>query len=216
MTPNYDFILPFYCGNDSLRPLLNIPNLDENGYVYATNAHVLIKVKKENLINEYKTEPKYPNAEKMFSQLESSETVSIKTESIISLLSMLKWYKQQLIIDCEKCDGQGEIECSHCGHDSECKECNGTGYTEKGDLQMGLLIKSNYDSIIKIGTKYFDPNLIHIIAISAAILHEDTITMHISENNLNANIFVIKEAQIIVMPKLSDDGYNEVLDVKYQ
>ena len=31
-------------------------------------------------------------------------------------------------INCEKCHGDGEIECEHCGHSYECGVCDGTGY----------------------------------------------------------------------------------------
>jgi len=30
-------------------------------------------------------------------------------------------------IDCDKCDGEGEKECSECGHCKDCYQCDGTG-----------------------------------------------------------------------------------------
>lgn len=29
--------------------------------------------------------------------------------------------------DCPECEGNGGIECFHCGHVAECRECDGTG-----------------------------------------------------------------------------------------
>jgi len=38
---------------------------------------------------------------------------------------------------CKKCDGDGELECWHCGFTNECKECEGTGETDySGDCKV--------------------------------------------------------------------------------
>lgn len=33
------------------------------------------------------------------------------------------------VVACERCDGDGEIECWECGHEKDCPDCNGVGRT---------------------------------------------------------------------------------------
>lgn len=35
-------------------------------------------------------------------------------------------------IECEECDGTGQVECYACGSTMECAECDGTGRVEEG------------------------------------------------------------------------------------
>lgn len=40
----YDFLLPFFTASDDLLPAMKHIHKDADGYVYATNSHILIRI----------------------------------------------------------------------------------------------------------------------------------------------------------------------------
>jgi len=53
---------------------------------------------------------------------------------------------------CSKCEGEGEIECDHCGHSAECEECDGSGFVL---LTNVLVTRCDGCTIIKIMDRDF-------------------------------------------------------------
>ena len=62
-------------------------------------------------------------------------------------------------VDCEQCDGLGEIECECCEVVSDCKECNGDGYvecTECGGDATHCLSEKVYKNQCELETKKYN------------------------------------------------------------
>ena len=56
-------------------------------------------------------------------------------------ISFEAWQKLQLeetddetLVDCLECDGDGMADCSSCGHERECEDCDGQGKVTWGEL----------------------------------------------------------------------------------
>lgn len=210
---NYDFILPFFLGDDELRPKFKQIHKDENGFVYATNSHILIRLKENLLHGEYKEVEKYPNCEKFFELLQKDNlnTKNIPVNDLVQVLTNLKWVIQKL--DCEYCEGEGTCECQCCGQDTECKKCGGTGYGKEKDfalLSVYLTEEESYsESHIKILDKVFRANYLHIITVCAKILGVDNIEYVYSETT-NSALFKVGQADIILMPVSSKEYFKEL------
>ncbi|NLA67985.1 MAG: hypothetical protein GX856_07055 [Gammaproteobacteria bacterium] len=59
-------------------------------------------------------------------------------------LSFEAWRDEQIAsrppdmpVDCPECDGEGDVECSCCGHERECDLCDGRGRVEWSELDEG-------------------------------------------------------------------------------
>lgn len=212
-TANYDFILPFFIASDNLRPAMNFVHLHENGFVYATNAHILIKVPVSNCVLKYHSVDRFPNAEAMFHKFHFENTAIIKTDQLIETLSAYKWSRQKQVDKCTKCDGEGAILCDHCNHDHECETCKGDGEIVKGFADCQLLITDDNYAVVKIMNKLFKADFIHILAICAKMIGVDEIQFSYNDENYDPHVFTVGDAQILIMPRQSggaDDFMKEI------
>ncbi len=54
--------------------------------------------------------------------------------------------KADPFVRCDTCDGEGEVNCPHCNHESDCKDCNGNGGSG-GEVRYawlcGVLVDAN-------------------------------------------------------------------------
>ncbi|CAN7345826.1 hypothetical protein LJR168_001979 [Pseudoxanthomonas sp. LjRoot168] len=67
---------------------------------------------------------------------------------------------------CNKCQGDGEVECDHCGHTGDCKECDGTG---GGDGVIQVFTDLN-DTVVPEGNEPQRPAIIRPISWAQKIL----------------------------------------------
>ena len=125
----------FYEEND-IRPILSAPYL-KNGYVCATESHILIRIKAETLNGEYKevdglnlTLPK------------SNCNFIISLQDIKTTLANIPQIEEEKRfggnVMCKECDGEGEVEWEyrdkrgHYYYDYfECPACKGSGYEDE-------------------------------------------------------------------------------------
>lgn len=172
-----DFILPFFCGLDQLRPQFNLPSADSDGkYVYATNAHMIIRVLSENLAFKYAHNNNFPNVTKVYEE-ETNVALQINVNELIILMASYKWQKQAKTEVCSVCEGEGVIECKCCGNDVECKKCKGDGDLTIGaeETERLILMFSEERRQVKIGSVFFDANWMHALCLAAKFAGEDTI-----------------------------------------
>jgi len=66
----YDLMLNYFVTNDELRPVMRNIHNGENGYLYATDGHILIRIKQEKCMKQYDAVPKYPDCEKVIQDYE--------------------------------------------------------------------------------------------------------------------------------------------------
>jgi len=212
-TANYDFILPFFTSRDTLRPTYQQIHLHENGYVYATEGHVLIKVPASECMLTYGAVDKFPNAEAMFEKFQFAQQAKIYTNELVEILAAFKWVRQHESENCEKCGGDGTITCKCCDNESECKECNGAGNFVKGVAQCSLLTTSQPYTMVKIAHKTFNADMIHILCICAKMVGCDVIQLSYNHEQYDPYVFTVGYAQILIMPSRINDEYEIVREI---
>lgn len=203
----YDFMLPFFTANDKLRPVMQEIHKDADGYIYATDAHVLIRIPADKVGNEYKSIEKFPNAGKLISEaLNKPDNISrtIAVDDLIMVLSKAKWYKQMQGDDCPDCDGSGDVECEACGHSHDCERCNGEGETNKRVAEFSLLQEDDY-FIVKIEQQCFRASFLHILAIAAKVAGVATIEFISTASAVCSALFRFDDVVILLMPYMSDN-----------
>ena len=177
-----DFLVCLFTGNDDSRPAMMFPNL-KDGIMYATNGHVMIAIPQEELALNYKTNEKFPDAEKVFSTLENSDSkksVKVNVSDLAKELAKSRLETDKYIVKCKECGGKGEVEWKYDDKewethykDFECPVCDGDGEVEKRHPFPRILI-SNYDNKdadirIKIGDSHFYPLQLYRIFMVAIV-----------------------------------------------
>lgn len=216
-TANYDFIIPFFVASDNLRPAMNSIHLDQNGNVYATNAHMLIKVPYSSCVLKYHSVEKFPNAEAMFQKFHFENTAIIKTDQLVEIISAYKWSRKLEVAKCAKCNGEGAIMCDYCNHEHECETCSGDGEITKGYADCQLLVTEDNYAVVKIEDKLFKSDFIHVLAICAKVIGVTEIQFSYNNDASDPHVFTVGDAQILIMPRQSggaDDFMKEIKVVK--
>lgn len=203
----YDFMLPFFTASDELRPSMKQVHKDSDGYIYATDAHILIRIPADKVGNEYKTVEKFPNAGKLLSEAlnRPDNTIrSIVVDDLIMILSKAKWYKEMQGDDCPDCDGSGEVVCETCGHSHDCERCNGEGEINKRVAEFSLLQEEDY-FIVKIDQQCFRASFLHVLAIAAKVAGADTVEFISNGSAASPALFRFDDVMILLMPFMSDN-----------
>lgn len=130
----------FYDKGNDMRPYLTAPYL-KNGYVCATEAHILIRIKAETLNGKYKEIEKgnidWPTDNCNF---------IVSLQDIEKALSNIPQVEEEeqigKDIDCEECDGEGEVEWEYQNKNGRyyheehtCPVCLGSGYSARAKYQ---------------------------------------------------------------------------------
>src|ERR1700739_265137 len=120
----WDTLLRHFCSRSDLRPAMRKPNI-VGEHVYATDAHSWLKVPLQTSFRHYGSHEKTPN----FAEVEKPwlliNPITISKKSISQVLS--KFEMKPDWKECKECKGNGVSECSCCGHESDCENCDGTG-----------------------------------------------------------------------------------------
>ena len=149
-----DYCIRQFVGHDELRPAFSHVSFD-NGFLYATDAHICAKIKSDLCALEYKSVEKYPNVERVISEHVSTETKKVSIDSLFNDLMKIEVCFKPKMIKCEDCGGDGIVTCPYCDSEHDCKECNGTGKIKSSELELS----GEYDCRIfnrKYGLKYLD------------------------------------------------------------
>jgi hypothetical protein len=209
----YDLILPFFIGEDNLRPALSkVHKVD--GHLYATEGHILVRIPQEKVANHsrYGEVPNYPNAAKVIQDAidrEGNTAATIHTNDLIRVLSGVSWRRVTTYDKCPECKGKGVCECVHCGNETECKECKGEGKVNVRIKEYSLLESDDRYSI-KIGLPVYRADKLQIIAIAARMLQEEYITYYYREKN-EAGIFSFAGIDILLVSV--QDKENEIIRI---
>jgi len=211
----YDLMLQYFVANDDLRPIMKNVHDAGNGYLYASDGHIAIRLKKEKTSKAYDTIEKYPNAEKIIQEAidrEGNKNAVIKTSDLIQILSEAAWRRVRYGDKCMDCDGSGTVECEHCGSDYDCKECNGKGTKNVRIRDFSLLVCEESNYCIKIGNLIFKTDFLYIIALMAQMLQVDEI-QYLYKEKTQGGVFSFDGVDILLMPILSDN-VKAVLTIK--
>jgi len=211
----YDLMLNYFVSYDELRPVMRNVHNGENGYLYASDGHIMIRIKQEKCMKQYDAVHKYPNAEELIQKAinrKNNKEAVIKTNDLIRLLSEVAWRSIKNGDKCEECDGTGEIECERCGNKSECEECKGSGVVNVSNLEFTLLQCDDSSYCIKIGDCVYKADYLFIIASMAQMCQASEI-QYLYELSYEAGIFRFDGVDIFLMPFLADKA-NAVMRLK--
>lgn len=210
----YDFILPFFCADDELRPQMKQISL-EGDLVAASNGHIAIMLPRKACTKEYTAIENYPNITKLYEEkaIARTHSVTIKTDDLIKMLTITKWIRSSKMVKCKECEGSGQVDWEYkgWGKEDDCPSCYGDGHVGKDPIEFGILHTDGKFSI-SIADVSFSADYLHIIAISASMLRVDEIQLDFSTNG--TAIFHLGEARILLMALLSAYTENSTLIYK--
>lgn len=142
--PNIVRLFRSFCSDNEKRINLTKPNYYENGYIVATDAHILVMMH----------DPEFDKSDCFDSQLEAWDVLTAFSdfyqgvkppigtlklsdfEDVFCQIQKLPEYKDKYA-QCPSCDGEGKICCDCCGHHYECEKCDGDGEVVVGKEENG-------------------------------------------------------------------------------
>lgn len=127
----YDYLLKTFLSTDfnfGFRPI-QVPHTI-NGFTYATDSHILIKVP-SNKTKDY-PQKESPHFEALINQdvFDKGKSFILQSEDLFLALAKIQIAYAYGQKKCEKCEGNGYKTCECCEHENDCKECDGTGGVE--------------------------------------------------------------------------------------
>lgn len=209
---NEQELLSLFYDKDDIRPSMSAPYL-KNGYVCATESHILIRIKAETLNGEYKevdglnlTLPRY----------NCNFTISlqdIKTAlANIPQVEEVKRFGGNVI--CQECNGEGEVEWEyrdkrgHYYYDYfECPACNGSGYLDAPtSIKTGKKIP-DLDSPIRVRNEPIRAAFIEILGKAMEIIGVDKVWC-VHQASRKPVIFRVDDnIEIAIMPVVAESVY---------
>lgn len=142
---------------------------------YATNSFLAISV--PNTLPAKTYEFKDLEVETVFEKIETTDvhTIVIETSALLGMVAEYGLYMDTRT-ECAACHGRGDEECFHCGHESTCEDCNGSG--KKGEQKPIHTFKFSKNTM-KLDGYDFTPAYLHIMALVAAVLGDNDIEIEI-------------------------------------
>ncbi|MCM1301354.1 MAG: hypothetical protein NC226_06500 [Bacteroides cellulosilyticus] len=203
----------FYKEDDDLRPYMAAPYL-KNGYVCATEAHILIRIKAETLHGEYK-ETERCNID--WPADNCNFTISL--QEIETMLSNIPQVEEEVKvgedIKCMECDGEGEVEWEYqdkSGHyhyeDHECPICEGSGFdSESRYVKTGRMIPDGECSI-RIRRIVIKAEFLEVLNKAMKIIGVGEVRC-VHQDPAKPCIFRVDDnIEIIIMPRLGEAKYH--------
>lgn len=105
-----DYCIRMFTGSDTFRPLLNEVNL-KDGYLYASNAHIVGKINVDLCVKKYKEIEKFPDCEAIILQHVSVAVKTVSVEIMFNDLMKIECCFKPKLIECGECHGEGEVTC---------------------------------------------------------------------------------------------------------
>jgi hypothetical protein len=188
-----DYCIRQFVGNDNLRPQLNQVSFD-NGYIYATDAHIVGAIKADLCIKSYEQIVKFPNAAKVISDHVSIDTKKVSVETLFNDLMKIEVCFKPKMVDCKECDGDGTVTCPYCDSEHDCKECKGTGKIKSSELELS----GEYDCVF-FGKNY---NLKYLDIIIRTAIYTGVTEITVSNGDgYSGTLFYVGDFTILLMPR---------------
>lgn len=199
----YNFVLNLFTSDDyQYRSQLTRPGTIGD-MVYATNTTSIIMIPKSKFSRNYDRLSNFLSddiREKLFNHNDYTSVVDrdFDPEELAEVLASARFAFKKF--NCEKCSGDGVVECECCGNESECKECHGTGEGRKYDF---FIRNTNTPSasIIFMGANYRPVDL-ELILISIMALRPQTIIVKRTSDN-KKSMFVLDDVEIVTQHRVS-------------
>ena len=150
---NYEKVLQTCCSDDAgIRIWMEAP-FTIGEFTYATDSYMMLRVPNSFLSMEYKSVRDLSNL--AIPQMFDTTPAALyyfspkKLQQLLGSLPQVPEIKEANDV-CGECDGDGEMECEHCGSMVECDNCKGTGYLYE---PTGRMVTKNTN--VKIGEIVF-------------------------------------------------------------
>lgn len=212
-------ILKRFTGNDGIRPWMNEP-FTVGEQVYATNAHYVAIIDKSKV-------DKYPPCSISidFQKAIPINTGKFKTILISELFEaykVIKWEDgytvSQESIECETCDGFGEVEWEFEDYekDFDCPVCDGSGESEQEKRTPNgekWIPQSEY--YISVYDRHIECCLFNKIVESVIALGLDRINVKENKDSSPSKglTFFFADFEVVVMPVMKDSGNNIIYTI---
>lgn len=192
-----DYLIRMFTGSDyHYRPIMTNVCL-KNGFLYATDAHIVAKVNADLCIKEYSEIEKYPSADVIMSEHVSFEKKVISVDDFFTDLMKIEVCFKPKMIECSDCDGNGTKICEHCDSEYDCKTCSGTGEVKGSEIEL-----SGENDCIVFNRRY-KLRYLDMILKTAIYLGVKEIEISNAES-LNGNIFYVGDFTILLMSLRND------------
>lgn len=186
LNSHLDYVLQLCC---STRNRFQKPFTKE-GYVYATNSFIIVRVKADSFEDGAYPIPEDVNAGRGVRVrdavygfgTEQPVSYEMRTSDLLGMLSLYGAYVTKRA-ECAACKGSGEGECPHCGNETECEDCGGSGKTGEGESP--ILFKFREHSIELNGTK-MDPQYLNVIVLAHAIAGVETVHLTMTKEKIHS------------------------------
>lgn len=193
-----DELIQQFTSKDILKPGMLNPCLI-NGFVVATNGHVLIKVKQDFVSGSYKYVDGFPNVDKVLNSPLLEQPVFFNKELLRERFDKYRVIPVYDMKECKECEGDGWLECD-LGHDHECEKCKGKGETKNGIIGQEFLFNRN-EGDCSLANALFNPNYAYLLIKCADIISEETIRLVSGKEPTDFHLFEIGDnITIVIMP----------------
>lgn len=208
----YEKVLQMCCGEEKIHWSWMKSPFTIDDYGYATDSIMMIKIPNSIIGNTYEAHKDVPMAKipEMFN-ITPTSLYYLDTQKLQKVLESLPLVDEMSEgKECLVCEGDGEVECPHCGSAIDCEECGGSGYTETPKPTDCKIPKG---SVIKIGEICFSSKyLLKIMRITNTLEFKATIRLSIQSPSL-ATIFKIHDlCEILLMPAIGSPDVEIVLE----
>lgn len=120
-----------FCGTDKARSYLTTPFF-QGGNTYATNGYMGVRVPGIRALIGANSAV---NIEPIFAPADEADRIWTAFEPVderVTDRACKECAGRGWILQCEECDGSGEVQCDTCGHEDDCEECSGRGWFDPG------------------------------------------------------------------------------------
>ena len=208
-------IFKMFCGNDEIRPAMLLP-FNYKGKVCATDAHILIRCNESDCEFELDNPHKPLNTEAAFPSFDSERIVLNKLSDFDKFKIEDELVKQGKDIDCNECDGDGEVEWEyrHYNRTDECPVCNGSGFSSESRLIPNGKKTFNKYAYVSIDGVYFNVNLLVKIFEVHELLGGELISLNIVQKNKPA-AFRLGIYEFLIMPVNHNEHDVELMKISF-
>jgi hypothetical protein len=199
-------VLEMYTDEDHLRPVFKTP-FAQNGYVYATDGKILIRVP-ESAVGEAYPHAEKPNASAVF--IDTGKEASVTIRQLKKMLAKVKPIEEVHTVgkdvECEECRGFWEVTWSYerWEKDFECPVCNGSGYSSrKEEAPTGKMILDKL-APVRLVDRLFRAGYLQTIVKTMELLGIHKVVMKYNENrDAEQAIFNLNpQVDVVLMPTL--------------
>lgn len=185
----------------------------QDGYVCATNGHILIRAKAEDVDFEATENPKAPRVPEEWFVQHQDFAIDLDRDKFNGFKTKPEYDNPE---ECQECSGDGEVtwEYEHYTMDADCPACNGTGESQEPRTLTGGKV---FDGLtqFQIQKAQFAPSTIELLIDVAEYAHSP-ISVISDPNEAMRAVFNIGIFQVLAMGlyQSADQGHMNTIIIK--